>query len=548
MRDRSSPFDRRADLALVILLTLAAGILFARDATVGGVRWKDESTHVMDGVLLLDWLAAGPAAWRDPLDFAARQYAHYPNLGFLGAFPPGLALVEAPFFAIFGVSLVTARLLIALFGMSAAAGAYLLARRFCDRTTAGLATVFLITMPVTVTWSRQVMLEMPTLAATIWLLYAACRYFDRPTWRGLSIVALLAFAAPLFKQNGLTALPVIAMLALCHALRGRVPVIQLLAGALLLTLPQAGYMLAVAKIQGQGQILDRVFNADTPIATWLAWPELTAYARSVPEQAGWFVTGLACVGLLIALARWDWRWTMTLLLFGSAYALVTAMQHKEPRYLFLGYLPIALWAGLAGGTLLRELHRPVRRTLAVVVALTMMAFGYRTPIDYRPDFAPLVGTYAAQMRSGLVFVEADRDTCFVLAARERLGPQATMVVRGSKTLYSCSCNLDWDFASYVATRDDVSRLLNHFCFDMIFVERGNPNNLREVDLLRAALNDPDRYTHIATHTLHVPAPHAAPSITFDVYRPRIALARRAREIEIPVPLARRTIRVQLGVQ
>ena len=52
----------RADLVLGAVLLIAAGVIFAKDISVGGVRWKDESTHIMDGVLLLDWAAAGPDA------------------------------------------------------------------------------------------------------------------------------------------------------------------------------------------------------------------------------------------------------------------------------------------------------------------------------------------------------------------------------------------------------------------------------------------------------------------------------------------------------
>lgn len=530
-----------------MLLALAAGIVFSKHITVGGVRWKDESTHTMDGVLLLDWMRAGPAAWRSPVDFAAQQYAHFPNLGLLGVFPPGLALVEAPCFAVFGVSLVSARMVVVLFGIAAAVGCYLLARRWCSRWTAVLATTALIVMPMTVTWTRQAMLEMPTLAVLVWLLYAACRYVEAPSWPRLLAIVVLASAAPLFKQNGVCAIPVLAVVAPYLWWRGRVPLKQLLAGAGLTAAALGTYYALTMHVQGQSQILDRVFNADTPLGEWLSFAELSAYARSVPAQAGYAVAALAALGAVLTLRARDWRWTMVALCFVSAYGLATVMQHKEPRYFFLGYLPIALWAGLGGATLLSALPagrlRAIGGTIAVLLAL---GSGYRTPIDYRPDFMPLVGTYADAMRDRIVLVEADRDTCFVLAARSVLGPRGCMVVRGSKLLYSSSCNIDWDFASYVSRREDVSELIEHFAFDLIFVERGNPNQLREVELLHEELADRQRYELLGSHELGVPRPCNAPPIVMDVYRLRNQPPRLAREIEIPVPLARRTVRVTLG--
>jgi hypothetical protein len=326
-----------------------------------------------------------------------------------------------------------------------------------------------------------------------------------------------------------------------------VPLSQLLGGAALIVVPLLGYTAFSVAVQGSGQIMDRVFKSDTPLSEWLAWSQLVWYFEAVPRKAGVVVTLLAVIGGIVSIRARDWRWGMVGLSFAFAWAIVTAMQHKETRYFFLAYLPIALWAGFGAALLLRWVPTRAIRTVAGTAAvIVVLWFGYREPIEYRPDFAPLAASYASEMRGGIVLVEADRDTCFVMAARSVLGPRACMVVRGSKMLYSCSCNLDWDFASHVSSSDEVGELIDQFAFDLIFVERGNPNELAEVELLEQELGNRERYELVGTHELTVPAPHEAEPITIDVVRPRNRLARKAREIEIPVPLARRTVRVTLG--
>jgi GNAT superfamily N-acetyltransferase len=69
----SPPFTT-LDLVLVGLLLIMTGIILGKDISVGGLRWGDAAVHAMDGVLIHDWVAAGPEAWRHPVKFAEDQY------------------------------------------------------------------------------------------------------------------------------------------------------------------------------------------------------------------------------------------------------------------------------------------------------------------------------------------------------------------------------------------------------------------------------------------------------------------------------------------
>ncbi len=113
-----SAASHRDGMVCAILVVVAA-VVFGRGITVGGMRYTDASSHAMDGLLIHDWFLAGPSAWVAPVEFAMRQYAHYPALGIGRVYPPGFAIVESVFFALFGVSAISARLCTLSFGIAA---------------------------------------------------------------------------------------------------------------------------------------------------------------------------------------------------------------------------------------------------------------------------------------------------------------------------------------------------------------------------------------------------------------------------------------------
>ena len=72
-----SPLDKW-DVWLILAALVTTGIVLGKDISVGGLRYGDTAVHAMDGVLIHDWIAAGPDAWAQPMQFAEAQYGHYP--------------------------------------------------------------------------------------------------------------------------------------------------------------------------------------------------------------------------------------------------------------------------------------------------------------------------------------------------------------------------------------------------------------------------------------------------------------------------------------
>lgn len=540
---------RRHDVLLLVALGLVAAVLFGRGATVGGFRWTDGSVHAMDAVLILDWLSAGPEAWSSPKDFALQQYAHYPALGLVGVYPPGFAITGAGFFAMTGVSVAAVRLLVVIFGVCAAAGCFVFVRRWASTGAAGWATLLLITTPIVVHWSRQAMLETPTLAVLMWLLVCLDVYVARPRWWSLVLVVGLTIAAPLFKQNAIIIVPVVGLVVTHLWWRRRIPSTHFVPASLLVVVMLGGYFGAAVFGLGSGTHASRALAEDGGTGAWLTPDSLTYYLGTMPAQGGITLLLAAVGGGLLSVRQWNWRWALLTLWFVAAVAFVALLSEQCARYFFFGYAPLAIAGGAAFAWIGRRVAAHSRVTASVVSAVLLGVLvynGYRVHTPYRPDFTALVQTYADEMRGNVVLFEGHRDTDFVFATRAGLGPQQCVVLRGSKTLYSCASWIGWELTGHVDSVDDVRTVLDYYQCGLIFVQRGNPHQLREVELLERELADATRYEHVGVHTLDVVHPYPAHPVQIDVYRPRGPIVRRAREVEIPMPLIGKTIRVELA--
>ena len=539
--------DRR-DLALCAALLVLVAVVCGKGLTVGGPRWGDAGTHVMDGVLIYDWVCAGPAAWIDPVGFAERQYSHYPSLGIGSTYPPGFAVVEAAFFAVFGVSVITSRLCVLTFALAAFAGLYVLLRRFADRLPSACVVLSLLVMPSVVHWTRQTMLETPTLALLIWSAVAAYHYYRRPTWARLTCWVLLSVAAVMFKQTAVFILAPHAVLLIAWTARKHAPLRHVVAAGLGSTGAVAAYCLLISS-QGAGpQVFDYILDGRSVGAVLSAESWLT-YARWLPDQAGWWVLLLGAVGFVVALRRWSPLSAMMLLWFVSFTVMSGLIQHKQTRYFFFGLLPIAVWAGLGAGWALARLNGPRLRLAGVtVVTLLVAAAAYRYPISYRPDYGPLVLAQRDQIVGHVVLFDGHRDSDFILAVRQHLGRRKCVVLRASKLLYACAAVPKHRFESFVQSAEQVDAILKDFAFDSVFVERHPRMNLAEERLLRASLSASSDYALAASHTLRA-GPGITPSsnteVDIDVYLPRRPMARRTDSYQIPIPMDNRVVSVNL---
>jgi len=517
--------------------------VLGKDIALGGLHDADSAAHVMDGVLIHDWIAAGWSAWRDPMGFAVEQYGHYPTLGIGQHYPPGFAAVEAVFFAVLGISAATARLCVLFFGFLAVAGTYIFLKPLTDRTTAALAAAAWLTMPATTLWGRQTMLEIPTVAILIWGAVAFAAYIRRPTWGRYVALLLVALSAVLFKQTGVFLVCAIALTLLVGAARGSIR-----RGQAFGAFAVAGAAVLVVVLSFDDACLKTLSGYRTFTDPWDRHA-LGFYVTTLPYQTGFCVLGLSAMGMMLSRRTLEIHWVFLLGWVVVCFVMVTTASLKVPRFFYVGLFPLVVWTAIAVNRLLQMvLADRVRLAFcsSAVVALCVVAF--LRPVHDSPDYGPLVAAHRGRIDGRVVLFSGLRDGDFVFAVRQQLPWREAVVIRGSKLLYTCTAGPDLDLVPHVASAGELTNLMRRFAFEHVFVERPNLVGTPQDHWLREYLADSGDYEHVDAYPLLAGARPGAHDLIVDVYSLARPLTRTVDHFDIPIPRTGRSVRVDLTAE
>lgn len=546
MTDRKSGQASRAgwgyaDAWLMLGLFAAAVVILGKDIDQGALADADSAAHVMDGVLIHDWIAAGPAAWSSPMAFAREQYAHYPTLGIGQHYPPGFAIVEAGFFAVFGISPTTARLCVVFFAAAAAIGTFVFLREIAGRATAVLAALVLLAFPSTTLWGRQTMLEIPTMAALVWGAVGFVYYLRQPGRGRLAFLLLVCLSAILFKQTAVFLVCAVGMALVFLSVRGQVAMMHA----------------AIATVVGAGALAATWFTLDDACMKTVSgyssfsdpWSflALSFYLRATPYLTGTWILIPAVFGGVLGF--WKLRGVQWLLIAWTlvAYIMVTTADLKVARFFYVGVLPIAVWAGVGLAQLCEWASRVrMRPVLATAFAATLVGFAFQRPVRVTPDYAPIVEAHRNELGAGPVLFSGLRDGDFIFAVRQHLAWRTGLVVRGSKLLYTCTAGPDLDLVSYADDEAHLAEVMRRYAFEHVFVERENVVGTKHDAWLRSYLGQSGDYRLIASHTFPEAQRQCRMATTVDVYALAAPMTRTTDHLDIPMPRTGQPIRVSLA--
>ena len=225
-------------LALAASLVIAAylgarGLTNEASVMLGG----DMSRYAMNGAYMYDLLADGGAWSFDGLvRHAEHYYARYPALS-LGHHPPLPSAALLPFYSVFGVSMVAARMSALLFFLLAVSQMFVLGRRLFGWHAATWAVLLFVTNVYILRAGQHVLSEMPMIALVLTALNLLYRYCDTKQ-RWLFTLFVVCAATSLYaKQLAVFLFPVYAAVIIerlgwRHFLQRHV-IVNLIAGGVL---------------------------------------------------------------------------------------------------------------------------------------------------------------------------------------------------------------------------------------------------------------------------------------------------------------------------
>lgn len=449
----------------VLLLTSVVLALSTKGITDEGVvcLQPDSARHLMNGVFLHD-------AFRDlplsrPLDYAYKYYARYPALS-IGHHSLLLALAEVPFFALFGISVCSARLAVVLFMLICGIGWFFLARAVYGDLVALFASLLLVTTPFVVSFSRVVMSEIPTMGLIIlacYFFYQYCLHLrSRHAYAFVISLALSIYA----RQQALFMIPIFlcyfALTMGARRLVSRQVLIACLIGAVLL-LPLVPITLELSRTNVRMVLSGSLPSRFDPHAVFYYAKVVWGSLLTPP------VVLLGLLGGIASLGRRDNRAILFLLWIPGYYLLLSLAQAFSPRYAIYLIPPFCL---LAAATLEAFRSRPWKVLISTLMAVTVVyqfvfAFGLE-PV--RAEGYEEAARYILEHRKGeSVLYSSDVDAGHFIFFLRKHAPRPDLVVLRADKLLVCP-SVRGVLEERVRSREEIYDLLRRLGTGYVVME------------------------------------------------------------------------------
>ena len=330
-------------LALVILTV----ILYGRGMTQSKGAFGDAFHHLMNGIFVLDAASDPVSSLSDPLAFGIDYYQHFPAVN-IGYYPPFFPIMEAGVMSVVGVSPVAGQLTVLILAVAMALLAFAWLRLRFDPWWAMGTVVVLISTPLLVTWGKDIMLEVPTLAFMLGGMWGFERILraDKPSWSSVCLWALFSILALWTKQHAILILGVFGAGLITtgrwrHYIHprvfvGGVAILLALGGIIKMTLSVGGAAVGHTLGHNRQHVADR-FNVE----------QWTFYLRNLPEFVTWPTLILAGVGLVFVLRRRVPYASLLLLWLASFYVMHSYFKGQTARYACLWLPPFFVLAASA---------------------------------------------------------------------------------------------------------------------------------------------------------------------------------------------------------
>jgi 4-amino-4-deoxy-L-arabinose transferase-like glycosyltransferase len=428
-------------------------------------------------------------------------FRRYPALT-ISLYPPIFPVAEAIAFSIFGFSHPVAQATVAAFAGLAAWAAYRLGRTAVDPLEATSGVLLLFAAPTILLWSRQVMMELPSLGFLLLAAGNLLRYQSGHRSRDLMLATLLLLGAVYTKQTAIFAAPAFAIALVAghgwQGLRDR-HVWAAAAIGLIGLLPLAAFTVIAAP--GTLEIaLGQGIAAQSGGALRDAghFARAYAYIGALPEVIGWPLLIAAAAYLAFAAAR-GWQTiaekrlaVLMLAWFGCAFLFVSAVGHFEPRYA----LPMAVPCAALTLLLLARLSLPP----GIVLATGILLFGISAGTQHVGRIAGYdkVAAYVLDHSSqnDVIWFQGNESKNLAFSLRSRSSTPKVFLLRAEKFLVDYHIIRDWGVSDRGWTPQQLHDLVDRTGISMVVLEPDFWADLPSMGRMQEYIRS-ERFTQVA---------------------------------------------------
>jgi hypothetical protein len=470
----------RAGLLFVCLLALAVGgVGIGSEGRVS--LYGDTPRYLMNGVYVHDVLRDRPFGSVSAfIEYTRLYYARYPALS-LGHHPVLLPVLEAPAFAVLGISVWSGRIVMLLSLLAAVIYLYLLVSEIYGPLTGLAAAALLATSPLLVQLTQMVMSELPAMALLI-----ACAYYVQrfcATERRAALVGFVVTAVAAMYAKQLTAFVIAAILLAAMVQLGwrrlllRADTLVAGGAVVLLTLPLVPLTLKMSPTN--------VGFVMTAVSSGVGLGALLRLTLS--EQLAAPVIALGTCGLVLAVSSRDRRALLFVLWTAAVLVILRiAGTADAPRSTIYWVPPIAV---LAASLLAADYSRWMR---FASVALVVAAFGVQLGAAAQQRVSGAGGyeeaaEYVVNADPGAtVMFTGDIDTGFFTFFVRKHDPSRQLVVLRGDKVFTTSRLARPSIEDRIGSASEIYDILRKYGTRFMVIE-DRPSRSRTLESVRAEL-------------------------------------------------------------
>jgi hypothetical protein len=448
-----------------VLLCVVVALLATRGITSEGTvsLQGDMPRYLMNGAYFYDVLRDLPVT--NLIEYTYRYFARYPALS-LGHHPLLVSWAVVPFYAVFGISVFSARLAIVTFSLVGMLAWYQVVRSLYDDRVGLFAALVLATTPFVVDFSRVVMSEMAALAAVLVAAYFLCRYVQTARRRDAIAFALAAALSVYGKHHCAFMLPIfLAYFVLRRGFRALLTrdilLVAVLVGLIVAPLIPLTLSLSPSNV---GWVQRGLGGTRYTARNILYYPhELWRHHLTVPALL------FCALGLLGSLWRRDRRIAFFVLWIVGFYVQITYIGAQDPRYAIYWIPP---FSALAAASLTIVSSREARTVVAVALTV-LIGYQFVVAAGREPTYAEgyeAAARYVLEHPKGeSVLFSGNVDSgYFPFFVRKHDPNRRLIVLRADKTLVTS--NLKRIFKENLTTPEEIHQMLQDFGVGYVVIE------------------------------------------------------------------------------
>lgn len=454
----------------------------------------------MDGVFIMDFIGDLPGSALNIYDYTIEYYAKYPALS-IGYRPAFFPLIEALFYAIFGLSHLSARMAVLLFLFSGMIFWVRLVREIYDDPTAWLSLLLWVTNPYIYQYAQQPMLEIPTLSMCIICVYYLCKYETDSSLRNGIILGIVTGLTLWTNQKS----GFILMLLLAYPVikgKGKLLLARntwISAGIILVFLiPLAGITLWLGD-QNLAQSIG--VGSRGASGNWLARLKLFQNIYFLyHDHFSAPVLALAIIGMGSCFIRKDKGSLIFSLGIACILLFFTIIKIKVSRYPMYWIPFFTLFAALGLQTSVSWLERVLKFrkpfiTHALISLPIILQLGYfpNVFVGYAGGYEQAAAYVLQRTRSPVIFFDGYANGQFIFFARKHDPDRQFVILRGTKIISSSSVSYRNKLEIHLHETEEIYKTFSDMGVQFAVVESGNVSGIKIHDELRKLLRDSSRF-------------------------------------------------------